>query len=381
MASLGRQLVCIACRNNASIISGALSRGQLITRQSRGLTLSLSRGKRFTESKFIGFKVPPRQPITDLVTHSSIYDGPDPAPAFLDPRVQTILQRLTGCDHEKVFRHRKIRYIKPPTYVFMTDLELKKVTDEATRKAASLLIMPPVLSVKKDATVVLDKDPAIKGHYKSKFVFTDISLGVPDNKRLIVTRETDGTLREANTDERRRMNEIYNPRYGRSIVLPELFSAARLKDVLAQGEYEFVLDKTCMQLEPDEALFQSVIATTYDAIDEQQHYDVLLSTRYYGTMLFYFVWHKRADAIIVDMIDKDRMTAAGEIVTLFMLIHPTSGTATAAAGLEQPLQLVQKYIAEDCADKSGLELMLLRHEELQRNKRQFSDGAIAAHGL
>lgn len=40
--------------------------------------------------------------------------------------------------------------------------------------------MPPVLRVRPEGTEVISKDPALTGIIKDKFIFTDISLGVPD---------------------------------------------------------------------------------------------------------------------------------------------------------------------------------------------------------
>ena len=46
-------------------------------------------------------------------------------------------------------------------------------------------------------------------------VFTDISFGVHDRERLVVVREADGTLRQAEWEERDRVNQIYFPKKGR----------------------------------------------------------------------------------------------------------------------------------------------------------------------
>lgn len=47
--------------------------------------------------------------------------------------------------------------------------------------------------------------------------------------RLIVVREPDGTLREANKDERHRMNQLYFPVKGRSLYHPRMFQPENLK--------------------------------------------------------------------------------------------------------------------------------------------------------
>jgi small subunit ribosomal protein S22 len=48
----------------------------------------------------------------------------------------------------------------------------------------------------------------VSGYDASKYVFTDITFGVHDRKRLIVVREPDGTLRDAEGDERDRLNQV-----------------------------------------------------------------------------------------------------------------------------------------------------------------------------
>lgn len=48
-------------------------------------------------------------------------------------------------------------------------------------------------------------------------------------KRLIVARDPDGTLRHANMSERFRMNQIYFPIQGRKLRTPRMFEPEYLK--------------------------------------------------------------------------------------------------------------------------------------------------------
>ena len=43
------------------------------------------------------------------------------------------------------------------------------------------------------------------------YVFADISKGVPGEKRVVVVRETDGTCRSANYEERYRVERYVSP--------------------------------------------------------------------------------------------------------------------------------------------------------------------------
>lgn len=111
----------------------------------------------------------------------------------------------------------------------MTDKQLNEAMLEAEHEAERLLQMPPVIKKRSDITTVLTRDPALQGYRNSKFVFTDITFGVENHDRLIVVRETDGTLRHANWDERHRMNQIYFPIEGRDMTMPKMFEKEHLE--------------------------------------------------------------------------------------------------------------------------------------------------------
>jgi hypothetical protein len=51
----------------------------------------------------------------------------DPGPEFIRPDVQSILQRVTGTDTEKVFQPRLTHGVHPPHYKLLTDKQLKEV--------------------------------------------------------------------------------------------------------------------------------------------------------------------------------------------------------------------------------------------------------------
>ena len=47
------------------------------------------------------------------------------------------------------------------------------------------------------------------GYDVAKYVFTDITYGVHDRSRFIVVREPDGSLRDADGEERDRLNQVH----------------------------------------------------------------------------------------------------------------------------------------------------------------------------
>ena len=87
------------------------------------------------------------------------------------------------------------------------------------------------MSERTDDKEILSEEPAIVGHDSAKYMFTDITYGVHDRDRLIVSRDPCGTLRQASWNERDRLNQIYFPRKGRRIKAPVLFDLDVLSEV------------------------------------------------------------------------------------------------------------------------------------------------------
>ena len=152
---------------------------------------------------------------------------------FFDPQIQETLKSLMSVHYEKLFKvSKRGQKVTPPTYVFMTEEQLKKARIEAKSKAEKLLQIPPMLDERTDDNLkVLEQDPEIIGFDSARYVFTDITYGIHDRDRIIVAREPNGTLREANGSERDRMNQIYFPKNGRYLKTPVLFDPKTLQEV------------------------------------------------------------------------------------------------------------------------------------------------------
>lgn len=105
----------------------------------------------------------------------------DPGEFFFKEDVQTLLDRLTGRDYDKVFHNRKLGdKLEPPKYELLTQAELDQVMAEVELKLKKKLQMPPLVSERKPVSKVLSKNPELQGFDSSKYVFIDVSQGVPD---------------------------------------------------------------------------------------------------------------------------------------------------------------------------------------------------------
>lgn len=303
----------------------------------------------------------------------------DPAPYFFDAKIQTILKRLTGLDLQKIFSVQPRRRFEPPRYEFMTEEQLQTAMADAKQRAEERLQMPPVLSARKPINEVLAYDPELKGLDSAKFVFVDISHGVSDRQRTIVVRDPDGTLRKASWEERDRMTEIFFPRIKRKLGLPKMFLEENLMEVLNNENYEFALDRACVQFEPDDPIFIKVCHQVYDHIDKHKKYDILLSTRHYGPMVFYFAFYKNIDNMLLHLFQKDRLDKAADVVRLYQYLNPDCKSA-AITSVDSELHLIKIYTEKDSKKRANLELAIQTYEELQQQQKEYIKGVKEAHG-
>lgn len=339
----------------------------------------------------------------------TIYDGEDPAPKFFSSGIQILLKRLTRPDFAKVFRRRANSnepILQTPVYKFLTDEELQIERQKAYKSADRLLQMPPVVKVQQPITDVLSTDPALVGYDTSKYLFTDITFGVANEHRLIVERDPDGILRSCDHDVRKRLNQIYFPMLGRKIREPVMFAdEEKFNSLLDKQKYEFVLDRACVQYEPDEPKFQKVTSITYQHVNTNHQYNLLRSTRHFGPLAFYLTWHQSMDNLMLELVQSG---AIREAVLLMALRHNIHGDLKNGADsnalvkeiLPTPIQLtkpeilseediqldnkclecVDVYIANNSAMKSQQGLALQGFREYYQQLIDLSRGLKKAHG-
>ncbi|CAF2807681.1 unnamed protein product [Rotaria sp. Silwood2] len=229
----------------------------------------------------------------------------NPGNIFIRKDVQDLLINITGFDLSRIFHLRNNKNLDRIVYKYLTDKQLKEEQEKTIERGRAKLQMPPVLPEATENVEILEKDEMLSGFSSSKHLFMDISLGIPIRDRLIVARDVDGTLRTATLDEKRRMRQIYFPIVGRELIMPKTFEDKNLEKILERGDYEFILDRACTQFEPDDRDYIHVTHKTYEHIDQTNSFDVLRSTRHFGTMAFYFVWFKKIDRLMNDMIRRN----------------------------------------------------------------------------
>nr|XP_002731144.1 PREDICTED: 28S ribosomal protein S22, mitochondrial-like [Saccoglossus kowalevskii] len=144
-----------------------------------------------------------------------------------------------------------------------------------------------------------------------------------DKERFVVVREPTGVLRHADWDERARMLQIYFPRDGRKIEPPEIFEDENMEHVFSEDRHKDLLDICCVQFEPDDPHFIHTHHRTYEHIVKTENYDLLRSTRHFGGMAYYLTKRKRIDGLLKDMIQRNLINDAMDLLSLYHLLHPT----------------------------------------------------------
>lgn len=296
----------------------------------------------------------------------------DPFPVFLDEKVQDLMARITGFDALKVAGPHK-RQLQKPKYKLLTDEELKGEMASARKRLSKRLQIPPYMNPRKPNLTPLSVDPDLAHFDTSKYVFTDVTFGIRDRDRSVVLREIDGTLLVAPWDVKDRMNQIYNPREGKEYLMPQMFEEKHIERLISEKKYAYILDRACCQFEPDDPDFIRATHRVYKAVDVAGDYDDLRSTRHFGSLAFYLIWHKMADSLLLDMLNRDLSSDARDLVRLFSILHPDSPCATSLHELTSDSQtqaVVQVYIDTTATLKDELQLALQAMRDAEKSNKK-----------
>lgn len=276
---------------------------------------------------------------------------------FIKENVQKLLIDITRFNEEQIFASRPVPSKQSPQLIFMTDDQLQKAKQDAYENVKARMQMPPVLSPDTSKPKVLSHDPELVGYMQSKVMFIDVGPGYTNKTRLMSVREADGTLRYPSHEERSRLNHMFYPSEEKSIDSPKMFEKDNLFRLLKKKEYRYILDRACVQFEPDDPRYFSITSQVYDYINDKMDHDRLRSTRHFGPMSIYLAYHKNADDLIIEMLGKNLIDDAAKVVELYDTCHNVGFKN----GLE-PLDLIRAYADDYSNKKYNLDIALRFHE-------------------
>ncbi|XP_054726817.1 28S ribosomal protein S22, mitochondrial [Anastrepha obliqua] len=360
---------------------------------------------------------------TDTSSTTLLYER-DPQAQFTDHETQKLLQSMTQLQLDKIFEKTTVPD-NSVDYKLMTVEMLEEEFRKTIERAKKRLEMPPVVQIKKDERQIISNDVAISGFSDSKYVITDITYGLRQSERKVVVRQTDGTLEYAPMEITKRMRQLYFPLNGRSIRVPRMFEGEHLQRCLEEQKYLFILNRMVVQFEPYEPEFHHISSLVYQHINETKQFDVLRSTRHFGPMAFFYAWHRCIDDLLYDMVRRDYLQNAAELISLLYKLHDIKsnykdllkqldqirpGEDLALKELQNELkrasknvkediestigktradfeadslclQFIEDYISKHALKKVQLELATQTIKEINAEKRQLFEGLNKAHGV
>ncbi|CAH8496899.1 unnamed protein product [Heterobilharzia americana] len=280
----------------------------------------------------------------DLVRRPSEVSG-NLQELFTNPQIHNLLRLITYTDLNAVHQ-RSYRKAGGETIKLLSDAELNIVKRFTTVFTEQKLQMPPVLQPRSAVEdQLISQDRGLQGLIPGniKLVFTDTTLRRDRKNRLIVVRESNGNLRHANASERDRINQVYFPLSGRELYIPLLFENKQLSALLDQGSFTYILDRACVQFEPDDPNFSRICHHVYDHVnklawipftnantkqsDNCQVNPLLLlrHTRYYGPLALYMIAQLGSPGpLVYEALAHQHYDRLGWILRLICLIRPSS---------------------------------------------------------
>jgi small subunit ribosomal protein S22 len=273
----------------------------------------------------------------------------NPGQIFIRQDVRLILQRLTGFDLSKIFHSSYNPKLRDSQIKLLTQQQLAKEKDKANRLARHLLQMPPYLQPRQREHVLLSKaddqrlDPL--NLRQVNYMFVDISMNLPKDKRMCVVREPNGILRKADFNEREKLLQVYFPVEGKSAYVPKMFEPLNMEECLKDFKYKLLLDKACLLYEPNDPQFIRITHRCYEHINEHAHHDRLHSTRFFGPMVFYLIWHKKFDGLVAYLLRASRLSDCLDVIRLVLLVHPTGYLLRDES--KSDLEMVKMFIEQE----------------------------------
>ena len=143
--------------------------------------------------------------------------------------------------------------------------------------------------------------------------------------------------------------------------------------------YLYVLNRNCVQFEPDHPNYIKTAQFVYDYIDAHGDYEVLHSTRHFGPMVFYLTHSKKIDNLLIYYMKKLNPKDASQVIRLYLMIHPNSKLSRERSLSEKlqdmdDLSLIRKYISMESRKETKVRMTLESMlETMEKNRNTLKD--------
>lgn len=153
------------------------------------------------------------------------------------------------------------------------------------------------------------------------------------------------------------------------------------QSLLSRNKYEFILDRACVQFEPDNPDYHRITQQVYEHINVEKHFDILRSTRHFGPMVFHLVWTRNVDNLLCDIIKNGQIKDAILLIRLYHKIHPTAKSAVEKCDSSDDIEFIIHFSRLDSSQKSIIEKLLRSYQELQQEQKIVDEGIKKSHGI
>ncbi|KAK3105097.1 hypothetical protein FSP39_017204 [Pinctada imbricata] len=158
-----------------------------------------------------------------------------------------------------------------------------------------------------------------------------------------------------------------------------------LQIMLNNQKHAYVLERACVQYEPDDERYIELTSKVYEHVNRTQQFDLLRSTRHFGPMAFYLTWHDKIDLLLADMLERNLLLDAEDLVKLYCIVHGKTVPNV------QKLDLIKDYLTNHSHKDTmpHLELSIQSYEDKNKDgepvinieNRQLLQKVINAGGL
>lgn len=273
--------------------------------------------------------------------------------------MQSILNTITGISLRKTAELQPALEPNKPVFKVVPDKELRRLQAEAFKKERIKIEQrPPFMNPRKEIDIELARNPEIAPVMTHNLLFIDTSAYTRSEKsnkdKLIVVRDTEGTLREARHGERERAIQIAFPAEGRTMFPSNFFKQESIENALKNCRYSYILDRLCLQYEPDDPEFIRMTRQIYNHILVNEEFDTLRGTRHFGSLAFYLALCRREELLMLDMLQRYLVLDACDYLSLLDKLHMPKQYKRPNYKQDNVKKMLEKYVKKKSTKKTGV---------------------------
>lgn len=172
-----------------------------------------------------------------------------------------------------------------------------------------------MLPARARSDVLIEEDPRLAGFLPTgeSIVFTDVSINdhVTDRTRMMVARRSDGSLYSVNWEERDLLQKTYFPLPGQRLLTPLMFEPEHLKTMLAKKNFCYILDRACVQFEPDDPIFINTRSAVFDYVLQEGDIKHIYGTRHLGPLALHAILTLRYQPVLYFLMEHSLKATLG----------------------------------------------------------------------